>query len=397
MSNGEDNSSEPEVQDVVHLTDDVLESQLKDLTEKDGGAAAPTATVPAADYAPKINLDLSSATTTENIGAALTEGLQYSTAFLNPKEGSLSKDPNAGHSNTKIREKVPKYNKAPCEKIYKGDNNTFIILGRDRNMGFASGYGGKGHTRAGAIDIVVGLQGFEPKSDEYGEKNFGSMGNDKPGDAARIYISQRADIDNYFDICDGEVGNSKLMSAIGIKADSVRIMARRGIKIVTGQAPQQRNSRDGKIPVQFGIDLIAGNRDSVPAVAGSDEATVLGMPVTTTQPYLQPIPKGLNLQDCLLDVVDQLIALNTILSDFMARQMITNAILAGSPILGSAGPVPVVGTNSAVPAVTKEVIQQISNDYLEMIMQQIELNAIKADYLSEAGAIYINSRHNRTN
>jgi hypothetical protein len=354
---------------------------------------------PETDYLPKIESStLTGATTTDKVSEAFNLAVNQSTAFLNPKEGSLSKDPNAGHSNTRIREKVPKYNKAPCEKIYKGDNNTFIILGRDRNMGFVSGYGGKGHTRAGAIDIVVGLQGFDPKDEQYGEKNFGSMGNDKPGDAARIYISQRADIDNYFNICDGSVGNSKLNSAIGIKADSVRIMARRGIKIVTGQAPQQRNSRNGVIPVQFGIDLIAGNRDDVPAISGTDKVTVIGTPPDTlSQPYLQPIPKGLNLKDFLTHITDEMITLNSLLTDFMARQLITNAALAGSPIVGSAGPVPVVATNSAIPTVVKQTLQQISNDFVELVSQQIELNAIKSDYLLESGPIYINSRFNRTN
>ena len=59
------------------------------------------------------------------------------------------------------------------------------------------------------------------------------MNNGQPGDAARIYISQRADIDEYFDIADGSVGHHR-SSAIAVKADSVRILQKR-IKLVTGK------------------------------------------------------------------------------------------------------------------------------------------------------------------
>ena len=58
-------------------------------------------------------------------------------------DGKLSEDPLAGPANTRMKENIPKYNTAPCERVEKGQNNTWIILGRDRNMGFASGYGGK--------------------------------------------------------------------------------------------------------------------------------------------------------------------------------------------------------------------------------------------------------------
>jgi len=311
-------------------------------------------------------------------------------------DGKLSKDPLAGPANTRMKENIPKYNTAPCERVEKGQNNTFIILGRDRNMGWASGYGGKGHTRAGAIDIVVGLQGWDPVHGEVVEKNFGSMGNDKPGDAARIYISQRADIDQYFDICDGSMGPSKAMSAIGIKADSVRIMGRKGIKIVTGQAPQQKTSLKGELPAQFGIDLIAGNRDNVPAVGKSD-VVIMGKAVTRSQPYLQPIPKGLNLRDCIETTIESISELNQLITDFIARQMIVNCALAGNPITGTAGPIPVVAISTAIPMVTDGTIKQIQNVFVELIKQQVNLVTVKENYLKPTGAIYINSRYNRTN
>ena len=67
-----------------------------------------------------------------------------------------------------LDEPVPAFNKAPCEKVLEGQNNTFIVLGRDRpgsqlasvkpSTQKARGpYGPRGFHGAGAIDIVVGL------------------------------------------------------------------------------------------------------------------------------------------------------------------------------------------------------------------------------------------------
>ena len=329
----------------------------------------------------KNSFDASGATQVDEVSKTLdalgnTIGYASAAKQISPFRGKLSKDVNAGLDNTKIEEAVPKYHEAPCEDVYKGDNNTWIILGRDRNQSWSSGYGGKGHTGAGAIDIVTGLQGWGPVHKEVVQKNFGSMSNDKPGDAARIYISQRADIDDYFNICDAApMGRSVALSAIGIKADSVRIMARRGIKIVTGQSPQQTTSLGGKIPAQFGIDLIAGNRDD----------------------NLQPITRGHNLTDCLEGVLDQISDLNALFSDYIVRQMMINIALAGFPVSGLAGPIPVVALSSAIPAVSENTMKQIANDFAELIKQNIELLALKTDYLSEIGSSYVNSKYNRTN
>ena len=214
---------------------------------------------------------------TENIIAR--EGDQKND-LIGPYDDTLEIDNAKGLNNNKLREKLPQYNESLSEKVIEGENNAFIILGRDRSGKMNSGYGGKGHTKSGAIDLVVGLQGWNPS--EGGElsntgrwtpgkadKNFGSFNQDvSAGDAARIYISQRADIDDYFDICEGSVGKSFSDSAIGMKADEIRILARKGIKLVTQKNPPGRNSLDGKIGVVYGIDLIAGNRDTKTGLQG---------------------------------------------------------------------------------------------------------------------------------
>jgi|TARA_R110000822_G_scaffold46797_4_gene124502 hypothetical protein len=383
-----------------------LERNLGEMTRGEDiiGASDAEQIASNSDYNPN-TYDSSGATSTSNISDAFENAFNKtvdSQSCTDPGEkigivdGKRSQDPHAGLANTRIKENIPKYNDAPCEKVIKGKNNTWIILGRDRDMGKPSGYGGKGHTRAGAIDIVVGLQGWCPVHGEVVEKNFGSMSSGVSGDAARIYVSQRADIDKYFHICDGSMGPSKAMSAIGIKADSVRIMGRRGIKIVTGQAPQQKTSLNGPIPMQFGIDLIAGNRDNVPAV-GKGDVVIMGKAVTRSQPYLQPIPKGLNLRDCMSEIADSVSQLNELITDFIGRQMIINCALAGAPITGTAGPVPLAALSTAIPTVSDGTIKQIANVFGELIKQQTNIALMKENYLNPTGAIYINSRYNRTN
>jgi hypothetical protein len=81
-----------------------------------------------------------------------------------------------------------------------------------------------------------------------------------------------------------------------MKADEIRILARKGIKLVTQKNPPGRNSLDGKIGVVYGIDLIAGNRDTKTGLQGLSKGNPEYGSKRTLQ-YLQPIPKGDNLED----------------------------------------------------------------------------------------------------
>jgi hypothetical protein len=319
---------------------------------------------------------------------------------VRPHQGKLSKNKLAGLDNTIIEEKQPDYNKAECEKEILGRNNARIILGRDRSNFVVSGYGGLGHTRCGAIDIVVGLQGWAPEEGgaqlEKGaswipgraDKNFGSLNSDKPGDAARIYISQRANIDEYFDICEGSVGHSIADSAIGIKADSIRIMARKGIKLVTGKNPPGRNSLDGKIKITYGIDLIAGNRDA---------DTGIQLPgVTPPGAVLQPIPKGDNLTEALEMIVERIEGLNNLTSALlMGLQTLTQTVM--EPRIGANAGGPVSATLTAGMANCIKMMTDIQRYSADYNIQRQVISSLKIDYLTEMGARYINSRHNRTN
>ena len=214
------------------------------------------------------------------------------------------------------------------------------------------------------------------------------MNVDKPGDAARIYISQRANIDEYFDICEGGVGQSVAESAIGMKADSVRIMARKGIKLVTGKNPPGRNSMGGKIRTVYGIDLIAGNRD---------EDTGLKLPTEGQRlPILQPIPKGDNLADALEQMMKQTENLNNMMSSLLMNlQSLTR--VAMEPRVGANAGGPVTAQLTAGMSSCIKIMSDIQRYSFDLNTQRKSMNTFKIDYLNISGARYINSLHNRMN
>ena len=198
-----------------------------------------------------------------------------------------------GVENEKINEPHPNYNAAPCEKIIEGENNQFIILGRDRPGGRTTGYGGAGDTHSGRIEFVVGMSGMNAKeSITVNKKSLFGLGpledheediltDGSPyADAAKIYMSQRTDIDENFNLTAGKVGNfgtpdgSGPRSAIAMKADAIRIISRdAGIKLVAG-GTDATNSQGADVMggPRVGIDLITGNDDTglEPLVKGNE-------------------------------------------------------------------------------------------------------------------------------
>ena len=214
----------------------------------------------------------------------------------NLKKNEKSKDPavrssNRGLSGDNLIEPVPGYQQAKSEKVISNANNAWIVLGRDRPGNLTSGYGGKGHTQAAAIDICVGRMSPYVRSVDFDNKPIKVDPMFMPEqsfagpvtDAARIYISQKTDIDDNFKLAKGRIGNMRARSAIALKADAVRIIARdQGIKLVTRGKHELRNSQGGNAKVIRGVDIIANNDDS----------------------NLQPMVLGTNLTACLTEMSD---------------------------------------------------------------------------------------------
>jgi len=295
---------------------------------------------------------------------------------------------------------VPNYVKVDDDVIKDGLHNTSIVLGRDRNASRCSGYGGRGHTQAGAIDIVVGRLGYKtgqylPDDDKKKRREQAFIDNsevpfededavfanpDFVRDAARIYISQKSDIDDYFNLAPGAVGISKTRSSIGMKADAVRIVARDGIKLVT--RTDQMNSQGGLIEDIHGIDLIATNDDS----------------------DLQPIPKGANLAEALQKLTDHVSKLNGIVDSLLQYQTYLNERVTNHYHFGPAQVIPFPGgmvwkTTPSPPVVAagiKTMVDHLSQTKRSLIIHKANLAKFKLNYFTTMGNKYINSRYNNT-
>ena len=260
-----------------------------------------------------------------------TNATEEELRILSAQSKSQSKK---GMYGQRIKEIFPEHERASCEVLYPGHNNSYICLGRDREASLASGYGGKGQTMCGMIDLVAGKAGAEVNDDGIigPPSSTTARGPNFFTDSARIYISQRCDIDNYFGLAQGSEQRrqpggkleSVSRSGIAIKADHVRLHARRHVKIVSGRAAIQgagpdgeKNSTGGDNFGAGGIDLIAGNytqgeKQGFMAMMGNIGGSRKGLFKTVEKPKLQPMVKGENMIECIRwieEIIGQLQAL----------------------------------------------------------------------------------------
>ena len=252
------------------------------------------------------------------------------------------------------------FNKADCEDLIQKGNSR-IVLGRDRTSSIYSGYGGKAGSHCAMIDLVVGTHGhYARESNDAGELILADPA--FHNDSARIYITQRCDIDDAFGLKLGRAGRPRNKSAVAIKADNIRIIAREGIKLITGTS--DTNSQGGTIRGVTGIDLIADNDDS----------------------DMQPLVKGEELMTYLENIVMSIQELNGIVNHIWTVFMRFEVAVAlhTHVIAGTAGPVPLtaIGAPSIEAAVAvsaniaEEMAIKLPNDIINkinMALQEIDL------------------------
>ena len=272
----------------------------------------------------------------------------------------------AGIFGDNLTEAVPNYIQSPCESVTQ-HGNSWIVLGRDRPASRASGYAGQGHTQASSIDIVVGRGAPVPTSDVSVDSNFSN-------DAARIYISQKTDIDENFRIVKGGMGYSTAKSGIGMKADAVRIIGTEGIKLVTRTS--STNSKGGSSSPS-GIELIAVN----------------------DQEGLQPIIKGDNMVEALSELEKRINEISSQVLNFMKAQISFNTAVVKHSHQGSAGPVPVVvlPDMALVPPAARcsfEITDTMADNFKGRMNTNIGWHN---KYLSPASSKYICSKYNKVN
>ena len=272
-------------------------------------------------------------------------------------------------------EPIPNFNNTEKEAVLS-HANAWIVLGGDRPASPKSGKAGQGSTQSSAMDIVVGrgqnIDGEPDDRDKTLDPNFFQ-------DAARVYLTQKGDVDTYFGIAKGVFGDfmsTEKKSASVMKADHVRLVAREGIKLVTGKGKNaggggEKNSlgqEPAKVPP---IEFIAGNYtdpDFLPS---------------TGPKILQPLIKGENLVEYLLNLQGLLGRVMGMVQANTNDLMIANGTLAGL---------------TAIPAPPVSAIH-VTQGFLEfnrttaLTAEQQNLASLQINYLEPVGKIYINSNH----
>jgi len=267
---------------------------------------------------------------------------------------------------SEIAEPLPNFVQADCETIQRGKNNNYIVMGRDRPKSRNSGYGGKGDTQASMIDMVVGRMASNPMDDVYVDPDFET-------DAARIYISQKSDIDEYFGIAEGS-GNAKTKSAIAIKADALRFISREGIKLVTGT--DKKNSQGIDIAsAKFGVDIIANNTTS----------------------GLQPMVKGDNLVKGIKNLTKHVMKLNGIVEGLLIEQDKLNKEIKDHWHVSAAAGIRTSSSPTLKLTAPITIKRHFSKTKVSLRTNRTNLENFQKNYLSQSGADYINSRYNKVN
>ncbi|OUW10974.1 MAG: hypothetical protein CBD26_03540 [Candidatus Pelagibacter sp. TMED166] len=298
------------------------------------------------------------------------------------QQGGVS---NIGVANTHMVEPIPGFVKAEVEVVYSNRYGASIVLGKDRahpdSAHRATGYGGLGHTQCAAIDIVAGRMSPNPRDiNKKGNKvEVDPLFNSVPSefgqvmDAARIYVSQKTDVDDNFKLVDGSVGSSLARSAIAMKADAVRICATEGIKLVT--SADVINSQGGAISQTLGVDIIAGNNDD----------------------NLQPMVLGDNLVDALFSMAAVVSALvgshQSVLNDLVSLNAALSAHTHPSAFFGLPTlPGPMLQMYSI-----QNLIKLVSVDSFSAFAHKFNLNNYTFKYLWPGAPKTVRSYYNNVN
>ncbi len=311
-------------------------------------------------------------------------------AYIDPEaEATLLKmkqNMNAGYAdysgvgNRKQPEIKPSFLQTTNEKVIDGRTNCFIVLGSDRPGSETSGRGGVGETGAACIDLVAGHLGPRPVTKVNGKRI--SVSKNFELDAARLYITQKGDIDKYLNIplrplkigtntLDTDV--AEFMSSVTAKADLVRIVGRENIKIVTHHV--SRNSLNTHVG-HGGVDIIAGCE------------------VIDEKHSLEPMVKGNKLTSALKELVDNVEGLQAIVAILLKSQIAINEFVTKHrhPC----------GETVSAEMIEDQAVSEINKilkakQQPNMIVNTLKTGKYKVKYFNPISKDYINSLYNRVN
>lgn len=279
----------------------------------------------------------------------------------------------SGFGGSARKEAFPVRIPTEAEDVWNGLSNSHIVLGKDRVDEVTTGYGGRGKPESGMVHIVAGhyganLREYSPTS-ELGYSNPNFM-----FDSSYIYLSQRSDIDSYLQLTDGKVGKSTDKSCVAIKADDVRIVGERGIKLVTTR--YKEDSRRQQSVSLKGIDLIAGNDSK----------------------DLQGIVKGDNTKAAFTELTKILNEIIGMITSLAMYQMKANAAIAEHEHMTNVPAEPTLPQKTVI-SVTCNGANQYFNDRVIEKGKTVSkrISDFKNSYLDVFGEKYISSRYNHTN
>ena len=293
----------------------------------------------------------------------------------NPFEKVVSGAPMPG-------EFIFQYDHLTGEKVIR-NGDSYIVMGKDNPGGGRAGHAGE--TNAAAMDLVVGRFG------DVGRDYIKQVEDDPslPGlttpnfkfDSARIYLSEKTDIDDNLYLTDllrkkGSIdGAAKNKSAIGMKADGVRIVSRESIKLVT--MTDRYNSKNKQIGGEYGIELIAAAN------------------TTKGNTDLQPLVKGQNLVDALSRLLDHVATLDTQISILTKIVNQQQAQFIGHFHGSALGPTtPPIDPNSFIQGLLTTVDNAVN--IIETNSRQFQHAEFKTNYLTPGARRFICSPHNKT-
>jgi hypothetical protein len=297
----------------------------------------------------------------------------------------------AGVSGDDIAELSPKYAQTQYEIVYHGKHDSSIVLGRDR-IGVFDGYGINANTSCAAIDVVVGRKSSDEKfsMEDVAYPDFIT-------DAARIYISQKSDIDRAFGLPAGKGGLSVARSAIALKADALRLVGRENLKLVVGT--DLKNSQGGNINTRVGIELLAGkieDGDRLMIIEDDAESQISEI----ESGGMQPIPLGINTAfaiDQLTEKVDKLSAVVSTAGMILIDYMNEMAFHTHRNLINEYFGLPVLPSEQSIYAATSAATQLLQYTVADIKLFRMELISYKNNHLKPAGTYYINSKYHSLN
>ncbi len=195
-----------------------------------------------------------------------------------PQTGDAQKDDENAHVNRSRHEVQPKVKRSGLRSndyVIENKHNASIVLGRDYE------YDELNDTSIGMVDITAGrisdskLTGF--KTVLVDEVSSGNL----IADAAKVYVSQKTDIDALYGFTSrGDPSNDR--SAVGIKADAVRLVSRdpqAGIRLIVQPdsfgPTSGKNSQSGQVAgAEGGVQLIGPGKEGLQYLVKSDDLAV---------------------------------------------------------------------------------------------------------------------------